>query len=278
MAGEKIKRPAFQFYPADWRKDLELQSCSIAARGLWHELMCLMHEAEPYGHLTLNGKAMTEKQAATACSVTPRQYRDLFAELQIAGVPGVTDDGVIFSRRMVRDEVVRTARAEGGKAGAEHGQKGAEHGKKGGRPRKETGDEKPPLKPSPSSSSSASTERHGAFAPPDWVPAETWKAWLDTRKKKRAPNTDHALGLAVKELEKLKAAGHDPKAVLEHSIFRGYAGLFEPKGSLFASAPAAGPKPAMRSMGNCECGKAATVLIGNVPRCREHVNGMKAAA
>ena len=30
-----MKRPAFQFYPSDWRKDMALQSCSVAARGLW---------------------------------------------------------------------------------------------------------------------------------------------------------------------------------------------------------------------------------------------------
>lgn len=178
-----MKRPAFQFYPADWRKDLELQSCSIAARGLWHEMMCVMHEAEPYGHLVLNGKPMTDLQAATACRVTPQQYRALVAELKTAGVPGVTDDGILFSRRMVRDEETRNARAEGGKGGAEHGIKGKEHGSKGGRPKKETGDKKPPLKPPPSSSSSSSPSgksRAGARTPlpENWNPSEATVARL----------------------------------------------------------------------------------------------------
>jgi len=31
------KRPAFQFYPGDWRRDTALQSVSLAARGLWIE-------------------------------------------------------------------------------------------------------------------------------------------------------------------------------------------------------------------------------------------------
>ncbi|PJX23863.1 hypothetical protein CAP48_12370 [Advenella sp. S44] len=34
------------------------KSCSLAARGLWHEMMCLMHESEPYGHMAVNGKPM----------------------------------------------------------------------------------------------------------------------------------------------------------------------------------------------------------------------------
>lgn len=274
---EKIKRPAFQFYPADWRKDLELQSCGIAARGLWVEMMCVMHEAEPYGFLTLNGKPMTDSQAASACRVTPRQYRELLGELQAAGVPGKNADGAIYSKRMVRDEALRLARAEGGKSGAEHGAKGADHGKKGGRPKTATGVLKPPLKPSPSSSSSASTENLGAFAPPDWVPVETWTSWLDTRKKKRTPNTAHALKLAVGELEKLRAAGHDPKAVLEQSILKGYTGLFEPKGSLFASSPPAAA-PRVFDLGNCQCGAPATIKVGNRPRCAAHVRGYPVAA
>lgn len=160
-----MKRPAFQFYPADWRKDLELQSCSIGARGLWWELSCLMHEAEPYGHLTLRGVAMTDKQAAIAVRVELREYRKLLAELEAAGVPSRTADGILYSRRMVRDEMVRNNRAAGGALGAEHGVKGKEYGPMGGRPAKDkggfhghhkTGAHKPPSNPPPSSASSSS--------------------------------------------------------------------------------------------------------------------------
>ena len=157
---ERVRRPAFQFYPADWQKDVELQSCSIAARGLWLEMMCVMHQGVPYGHLIANGIAMTDPQAARLCGVDTREYRKLLAELDRAGVPSRTAEGVIYSRRMVRDEATRNRRAAGGQAGAAFGHLGAEHGAKGGRPRHETGDQtgdiKPPLKPAPSSSSSSS--------------------------------------------------------------------------------------------------------------------------
>lgn len=112
-----MKRPAFQFYPADWRKDTELQSCGIAARGLWHELLCIMHECEPYGHLTVSGAPATDAQAARLAGVDLRDYRKLLAELFAAGVPGKTDAGIIYSRRMVRDEQLRMVRAEAGKLG-----------------------------------------------------------------------------------------------------------------------------------------------------------------
>lgn len=160
-----MKRPAFQFYPADWRKDVELRSCSIAARGLWIDVMCIAHECAPYGHLTINGNPMTAAKLAGQVGLTAAQCKALLDELIENGVARVTDEGVIYSKRMVEDEALRNKRAEGGMAGLEHGAKGAEHGKKGGRPRKETGDKKTPLKtpladveePPPSSSSSSSS-------------------------------------------------------------------------------------------------------------------------
>lgn len=139
-----------------------MQSCSIGARGLWHELIGVMHECVPYGHLTVNSAPMDDAKAARLCGVDLREYRKLLAELDGAGVPGRTDGGVMYSRRMVRDEATRNARASGGPQGAGFGVLGAEHGSKGGRPRKETGDKKPPLYPPPSSAvafaSSASSE------------------------------------------------------------------------------------------------------------------------
>lgn len=163
-----MKRPAFQFYPADWRKDVELRSCTVAARGLWIDLMCLAHECEPYGYLMVNGKAMTPAQIAGQIGLTAIECKRLMQELIDNGVARVNDAGAVYSKRMVDDERVRNARAEGGKAGAEHGPKGKEHGIKGG---KKGGSEKatkggsetplaensdPPSNPPPSSSSSSS--------------------------------------------------------------------------------------------------------------------------
>lgn len=131
-----MKRPSFQFYPADWRKDMALQSCSVAARGLWMDMMCIAHECEPYGHLTVNGKAMTPAQIGRHCGLTEKEAAKLVAELEDAGVPSRTADGVIYSRRMVADECLRNRRAEGGQQGAQHGHKGKEFGKLGGNPKK----------------------------------------------------------------------------------------------------------------------------------------------
>jgi hypothetical protein len=113
----KQKAPAFQFYPGDWRRDIALRSCSLEARGLWVELMCLMHDGDPYGHLAVNGKPLTESAAASAVGVPLSRFRKLLGEIETAGVASRGEDGALFSRRMVRDEYIRRVRAEAGKKG-----------------------------------------------------------------------------------------------------------------------------------------------------------------
>lgn len=178
-ATEKTKRPAFQFYPADWRKDVELQSCSMAAQGLWINAMCIAHECEPYGHLMVNGRPMNTAQLGRQVGLSAKECEGLVSELLDAGVARRNEEGALFSKRMVQDEITRNARAAGGKTGAEHGAKGASHGKKGGRPAQPkggsetplTGNETTPLlgfeEPPPSSSSSSSPSgfKEGANAP-----------------------------------------------------------------------------------------------------------------
>lgn len=112
-----MKRPAFQFYPADWRKDPSLSTCCLAARGLWIELMCIMHEASPYGVLAVNGKPMTDLQISRAVGEPMDVVQSLLDELESAGVFSRDETGAIFSRRMIRDEQIRNVRAAAGKLG-----------------------------------------------------------------------------------------------------------------------------------------------------------------
>jgi hypothetical protein len=44
-----MKRPSFQFYPADWRSNANLRRCSEAARGAWMDILCLLHDSQEYG-------------------------------------------------------------------------------------------------------------------------------------------------------------------------------------------------------------------------------------
>jgi len=111
-------RPWMKWYPSDWRSDPALRVCSLAARGLWIEMLGLMHDAKPYGHLLVGLTPPTDAQLAVLAGTSPDQIPDLIGELESAGVFSRTGNGVIYSRRMTRDEKkARTAQKNGRNGG-----------------------------------------------------------------------------------------------------------------------------------------------------------------
>jgi len=66
---------------------------------------------------------------------------------------------------------------------------------------------------------------------PEWIPKETWEAFKEFRIRKKAPLTELAIKKTISELEKLKAEGHEPREVLEQSVYRGWTGVFPIKGN-----------------------------------------------
>jgi hypothetical protein len=64
---------------------------------------------------------------------------------------------------------------------------------------------------------------------PSWVPKEAWDAFVEMRQRIKAPLTDNAKHLTLKDLEKLRDDGHDPRTVLEESVKNSWRGLFPPK-------------------------------------------------
>lgn len=112
-----MKRPAFQFYPGDWMRDSALRSCSVGARGLWMDMICLMHEGTPYGYLKVNLKVILPANLARMVGATLEEVDGWIGELEGAGVFSRDEEGAIYSRRMIRDENIREARASGGKLG-----------------------------------------------------------------------------------------------------------------------------------------------------------------
>ena len=73
-------------------------------------------------------------------------------------------------------------------------------------------------------------EKKVAVAPvvlPDWIPLETWEAYLAMRKKIKKPPTEYAIKLIIDKLARFKANGQDVKKVLEKSITAGWQDVFE---------------------------------------------------
>lgn len=110
-----MSRPSFPFYPDNYMNDAGVRRCSAASRGVWIDLLCLMHQGSPYGHLAGAGGAHPKKFLASWCGESGKSFDRALVELGINGVYSLTDSGTIFSRRMVRDESNRIVRGAGGK-------------------------------------------------------------------------------------------------------------------------------------------------------------------
>lgn len=126
-----MKRPSFQFYPGDWSSNPNLRRCTFAERGIWVEVMCLMHDQDEYGILRW---PLKEIAGAVGCKVSDLQalmrkgvmkgddkrLDDPFIYVPRSGRKDGepvtlidTQDGPIwYSSRMVKDEYVRTIRGE----------------------------------------------------------------------------------------------------------------------------------------------------------------------
>lgn len=96
-----MKRPAFMFYPGDWRKDPCLSRCSPATRGVWMDLLCDIHSLDDRGAI-----AGTIDQLARATGCFPADMATALAELEATGTADVTKSGdvvTVISRRFKRE-------------------------------------------------------------------------------------------------------------------------------------------------------------------------------
>jgi len=105
-----VKLPWIKFYPGDWLSDEALRSCSVEARGLWVDMLCLMAKSESHGHLLIGGKPARAEQIARIVGLLPQKTMELMDELNASGVFSF-DKETIISRRMVKDERVRKSDA-----------------------------------------------------------------------------------------------------------------------------------------------------------------------
>ena len=87
--------PYIKFYCADWRADPRLRVCSLAARGLWIDMMTYMHEGEPYGHMTIDGKQPNLPDIAALVARPIKEVRIALNELETRNVFSRDESGAI---------------------------------------------------------------------------------------------------------------------------------------------------------------------------------------
>ena len=231
-----MKRPAFQFYAADWRGNAKLRRCTHAERGIWIEVMCLMHDSEEYGVLR-----WPLKDLAQAVNCRLQELRSLVAKDVLKGGDDQINaliytprhagkDGepvvlmaeqsgpVWYSSRMVRDEYLLKTRGASTRFGSPDHTPTQRQG--------DTPTQRQGTRQGDGSSSSTSLKPNTSPALPDWLPKEAWISYVEMRKKLRKAPTDRAIELVIAKLLKLKAEGHSPVAVLEQSVRNSWQDVF----------------------------------------------------
>lgn len=64
---------------------------------------------------------------------------------------------------------------------------------------------------------------------PAFVPSSAWNAYLDMRRRKGKPPTEHAIELILRKLDAMHARGINIAAVLDASTINGWSDVYEPK-------------------------------------------------
>lgn len=129
-----MKRPSFQFYPFDWQGNSNLRRCSHEEKGIWIDVMCVLHDQDDYGicrwtlkeiaqavgcqlpklkGLVSKGilKGADNNETCDALVYTPRSGRKSGPEVTLIA----QQKGPLwYSSRMVVDEYKRVIRAESG--------------------------------------------------------------------------------------------------------------------------------------------------------------------
>jgi len=110
-------RPADLWYWNDWFSSFDVRSCSLAARGLWIDMLGIMRSAEIKGTLTINGKQIGTRELAQLVGAREEEIIPLLKELEDHNVFSRLEDGTIINRRQFREGELSRKRAEAGRIG-----------------------------------------------------------------------------------------------------------------------------------------------------------------
>ena len=124
-----------KFFWDDVLRDHNLQRCTFTARGFWLHLKALSVQAEPMGYLAEGDKPMTSADIARLSQLDKRSVERLLGELEAAGVFSRDARGVIYCRRIVRENAARLRNKINGSAGG-NPQLAAKNGEKSDNPYK----------------------------------------------------------------------------------------------------------------------------------------------
>lgn len=110
IARERL--PYWQVYPGDIRKDVAFQTLSYHHRGIWWELLMLMHCSEDRGRLVSNGAPIGTPGVARLLGLSEKEAEQAIQVLTSSGVASRDESGALICRRMVRENQISQTRKE----------------------------------------------------------------------------------------------------------------------------------------------------------------------
>lgn len=93
-----------RWFFSDWLSDPGIRTSSLAARGLWKDLLCYAaaNRGRDYGFVKIGGRAPSNATLARLLGSTEEEIAKLIAELELNGVFSRDRVGNMYCRRMVR--------------------------------------------------------------------------------------------------------------------------------------------------------------------------------
>ncbi len=115
--GREDKNVWTKWFWQDWQADTNIKVSSLAARGLWIEMLAIMAKSEKRGFLMLNGKQIESKLLAKLIGEEESIVKNLLEELKENGVYSIDESGIIYCRRMEREARLSNVRSKAGQLG-----------------------------------------------------------------------------------------------------------------------------------------------------------------
>lgn len=117
-------QPYLPLYVDDWMNNNKLKICSLSAKGLMIQIMCVMHKSDDYGSVLLKAKFKQKNdlikdfalQVSKLCNSSYEEVYPSLQELIEEGVLKIENESLNCSR-MMKDFAVSKSRAENGKKG-----------------------------------------------------------------------------------------------------------------------------------------------------------------
>jgi len=113
------QRPADLWFWDDWFSSFDVRACSLAARGLWIDMLGIMSRSTAKGTLTINGRKIDSEELARLEGADPIEVVALLVELERNKVFSRFLDGTIYNRRMCGDRELSQKRSAAGLLGVE---------------------------------------------------------------------------------------------------------------------------------------------------------------